>query len=46
MIVYPAIDLIAGAVVRLQDFSQLTTYGTDSIVIAQSYVEAGEHGYI
>ena len=33
MIIYPAIDLIEGAVVRLNkgDFKQQTTYGTDPV---------------
>jgi phosphoribosylformimino-5-aminoimidazole carboxamide ribotide isomerase len=43
MIIYPAIDLINGAVVRLLkgDFDQLTTYGTDPVCVAQSYADAG-----
>ena len=43
MIIYPAIDLIWGAVVRLNkgDFDQQTTYGTDPISVAKSYAEAG-----
>ncbi len=43
MIIYPAIDLIAGAVVRLHkgDFDQLTTYGDDPVSVAQSYADAG-----
>ena len=43
MIIYPAIDLIGGAVVRLNkgDFDQQTTYGTDPISVAKSYAEAG-----
>ena len=37
MIIYPAIDLIGGAVVRLHkgDFDQLTTYGDDPVSVAQ-----------
>ena len=43
MIIYPAIDLIGGAVVRLHkgDFDQLTTYGDDPVSVAQSYADAG-----
>lgn len=43
MIIYPAIDLIGGAVVRLNkgDFAQQTTYGTDPISVAKSYADAG-----
>lgn len=43
MIIYPAIDLIAGEVVRLHkgDFAQKTTYGTDPVAVARSYAEAG-----
>ena len=43
MILYPAIDLSGGAVVRLHkgDFDQLTQYGTDPLVIANSYADAG-----
>ena len=43
MIIYPAIDLIGGAVVRLHkgDFNQLTTYGDDPVSVAQSYADAG-----
>lgn len=43
MIIYPAIDLIAGEVVRLHkgDFAQKTTYGTDPVAVAKSYAEAG-----
>lgn len=43
MIIYPAIDLIGGAVVRLNkgDFDQQTTYGTDPISVAKSYAEDG-----
>ena len=39
MILYPAIDLIGGAVVRLHkgDFDQLTEYGTDPVAVARSY---------
>ncbi len=42
-VVYPAIDLIDGAVVRLQkgDFNQLTNYGCDPLCVAQSYADAG-----
>ena len=43
MIIYPAIDLIEGAVVRLHkgDFDQLTHYGSDPLAVAQSYSVAG-----
>jgi len=43
MIIYPAIDLINGAVVRLHkgDFAQQTTYGTSPVDVAISYQGAG-----
>ena len=43
MIIYPAIDLIDGAVVRLQkgDFDQLTKYSSSPVCVAQSYADAG-----
>jgi phosphoribosylformimino-5-aminoimidazole carboxamide ribotide isomerase len=43
MIIYPAIDLIAGEVVRLHkgDFAQKTIYGSDPLAVARSYAEAG-----
>ena len=43
MIIYPAIDLIDGSVVRLHkgDFNQSTTYSTDPVWAAQSYADAG-----
>ena len=43
MIIYPAIDLIDGAVVRLHkgDFAQKTTYGSNPIEVACGYREAG-----
>ena len=43
MILYPAIDLIGGAVVRLHkgDFDQLTQYGTDPVAVAKTYADAG-----
>ena len=43
MIIYPAIDLIDGAVVRLSkgDFFRLTAYSTDPVFVAQSYADAG-----
>ena len=43
MIIYPAIDLIAGEVVRLHkgDFEQKTTYGTDPVSVARAYAKAG-----
>lgn len=43
MIIYPAIDLIAGEVVRLHkgDFAQKKTYGTDPVAVARAYADAG-----
>ena len=43
MILYPAIDLIDGSVVRLHkgDFNQLTQYGTDPVAVAKTYADAG-----
>ena len=43
MIIYPAIDLIDGAVVRLQkgDFAQKTIYGSNPIEVACGYGNAG-----
>ena len=43
MIIYPAIDLINGEVVRLHkgDFARKTTYGTDPVAVAKSYADAG-----
>ena len=43
MIIYPAIDLMNGAVVRLHKgvFDRLTTYSTNPIYVAQSYADAG-----
>ena len=43
MILYPAIDLLGGAVVRLYkgDFNQLTKYGTDPVPVAKTYADAG-----
>lgn len=43
MIIYPAIDLIGGEVVRLHkgDFDQKTTYGSDPVSVARAYAEAG-----
>ena len=43
MIIYPAIDLIEGAVVRLQkgDFAQKTTYGSNPVEVACGHREAG-----
>ncbi len=43
MVIYPAIDLINGEVVRLHkgDFAQQTTYGSDPVSVAQSYADAG-----
>ena len=43
MIIYPAIDLIEGAVVRLHkgDFAQKTTYGSNPVEVACGHREAG-----
>lgn len=43
MLIYPAIDLIDGAVVRLLkgDFTQKTTYHTDPVEVAKSYRDQG-----
>lgn len=43
MIIYPAIDLMDGAVVRLHkgDFERLTAYSTNPVCVAQSYADAG-----
>ena len=43
MIIYPAIDLIDGAVVRLHkgDFDRLTAYSTNPVCVAQSYADSG-----
>lgn len=43
MIIYPAIDLFDGVVVRLHkgDFERVTQYGNDPVAVAQSYSEAG-----
>ena len=43
MIIYPAIDLINGSVVRLYkgNFDQLTTYGSDPVSVAKSFADAG-----
>ena len=43
MIIYPAIDLFDGVVVRLHkgDFERVTQYGTDPVAVAESYSEAG-----
>jgi phosphoribosylformimino-5-aminoimidazole carboxamide ribotide isomerase len=40
---YPAIDLLGGRVVRLQqgDYDQQTTYGDDPVQVARSFAEAG-----
>jgi phosphoribosylformimino-5-aminoimidazole carboxamide ribotide isomerase len=40
---YPAIDLLAGRVVRLQqgDYDQQTHYGDDPVAVATSFVEQG-----
>ena len=48
MILYPAIDLIGGAVVRLHkgDFDQLTEYGTDPIAVANPMLMLGPDGCI
>jgi len=43
MIIYPAIDLIGGEVVRLHkgDFEQKTTYGSDPVAVARAYADMG-----
>ena len=43
MILYPAIDLIGGAIVRLHkgDFNKLTKYGTDPLAVAKTYADDG-----
>ncbi len=43
MIIYPAIDLIDGAVVRLHkgDFDRLTAYSNNPVCVAHSYADAG-----
>jgi phosphoribosylformimino-5-aminoimidazole carboxamide ribotide isomerase len=43
MIVYPAIDVREGRVVRLRqgDYAQETSYDTDPLALAQRYAEAG-----
>lgn len=43
MIVFPAIDLIAGKVVRLErgDRSRMTVYSDDPVAVARSFAEAG-----
>ena len=43
MLIYPAIDLIDGTVVRLLkgDFTQKTTYHTDPVEVAKSYRDQG-----
>jgi phosphoribosylformimino-5-aminoimidazole carboxamide ribotide isomerase len=40
---YPAIDLLGGRVVRLQqgDYDQQTNYGDDPVAVARSFAEAG-----
>ena len=40
---YPAIDLLAGKVVRLRqgDYADQTTYGDDPVAVAQSFAAAG-----
>ncbi len=45
MIVYPAIDIRAGKVVRLRegDPSQQTTYSDDPVTIAQQWIAEGAH---
>lgn len=43
MIIYPAIDVLDGRVVRLNKgrFDEVTDYGGDPVSVAQSYVDAG-----
>lgn len=43
MILYPAVDILDGRVVRLRqgDYGDTTVYGDDPVVVAQSFAEAG-----
>ncbi|TGY87835.1 1-(5-phosphoribosyl)-5-[(5-phosphoribosylamino)methylideneamino] imidazole-4-carboxamide isomerase [Marinicauda algicola] len=43
MILYPAIDVLDGRVVRLEkgDFNAVTDYGGDPVAVAQGYLDAG-----
>ncbi len=43
MVIYPAIDLVNGEIVRLHkgDFAQKTTYGSNPVEVACDYREAG-----
>ena len=43
MILYPAIDLVGGTVVRLHKghFDQLTEYGNNPLAVAKTYADAG-----
>ena len=43
MILYPAIDLVGGTVVRLHKghFDQLTEYGSNPLAVAKTYADAG-----
>ena len=43
MIIYPAIDVMGGEVVRLEegDFARKTSYGTDPAAVARDYADAG-----
>ena len=43
MLIYPAIDLRGGRVVRLTqgDYDRMTVYGDDPVAVAQGFVQAG-----
>lgn len=43
MILYPAIDVLDGQVVRLEkgDFNAVTEYGNDPVAVAEGYLKAG-----
>ena len=42
MLIYPAIDLRGGRVVRLTqgDYDRMTVYGDDPVAVAQGFVQA------
>ena len=44
-VLYPAIDLLDGSVVRLQqgDYERATTYGADPVSVARSFADQGAH---
>lgn len=43
MLIYPAIDLRGGRVVRLTqgDYDRMTVYGDDPVAVAQGFVQVG-----